>query len=223
MMIVFDLDDTLYKEKDYVESGVKAVAKAVASSGNISEDQALRLITGASTVSAGFDALCSYLGENCPGIPYILGIYRNHKPTLRLPEESRTFLEELIGRGITLGLITDGRATTQYNKIEALGLSAFIRPDNIIVSGEQGFDKHSPEPFRRIMEMNPDEDTYIYIGDNPEKDFLWPNRLGWKTVMLRDTDNVNIHTQNISQTPGYSIEQEAQISVNTLSEILKQI
>ena len=36
---------------------------------------------------------------------------------------------------------------------------------------------------------------YIYVGDNPEKDFLAPNSMGWMTIGLAD-DGRNMHPQN---------------------------
>ena len=41
------------------------------------------------------------------------------------------------------------------------------------------------------------ECQYYYIGDNVKKDFITPNKLGWKTIGMRDVDSVNIHSQKI--------------------------
>ena len=48
-----------------------------------------------------------------------------------------------------------------------------------------------------MMERNPAEHRFVYVGDNPAKDFRWPNALGWLTVQLDDPDGVNIHSQAI--------------------------
>ena len=99
------------------------------------------------------------------------------------------------GRGDVVGLITDGRSVTQRRKIEALALGRWISDENIFISEERGYDKRRPEPFRSFMERYPTAEEYVYIGDNPMKDFEVANRLGWTTVMLRDTSGINIHPQ----------------------------
>ena len=38
---------------------------------------------------------------------------------------------------------------------------------------------------------------YIYFGDNPKKDFLGPNQLGWETIGLLDR-GFNVHEQSLS-------------------------
>ena len=96
-----------------------------------------------------------------------------------------------------MGMITDGRIQTQRLKIHALGLDKYIPEQNILISEATGADKHFSLPFDIMMRRNPGESRFVYVGDNPEKDFLWPNRLGWLTVMLLDTDGRNIHPQRI--------------------------
>ena len=120
------------------------------------------------------------------GLPIdeLLAIYRTHEPDIRLPWQSLYTLAVLKNRGYTLGLITDGRSLTQRNKIHALGLERFISPELIFISEEVGSDKLSGVAFRRIMEICGAEEGYIYIGDNPQKDFVIPNHLGWQTVCL---------------------------------------
>ena len=38
---------------------------------------------------------------------------------------------------------------------------------------------------------------FTYVGDNPDKDFIAPNILGWKTICLKDYGR-NIHKQDFS-------------------------
>ena len=41
---------------------------------------------------------------------------------------------------------------------------------------------------------------YCYVGDNPKKDFIAPNALGWTTIMLK-ADERNIHEQVLEPDP----------------------
>ena len=84
---------------------------------------------------------------------------------------------------------------------------------DILISEETGFEKPSDEPFRHFMERYPSR-TYYYIGDNPAKDFVSPNRLSWTTVCLLD-DGRNIHPQDFS----LSQQMLPQHRISQLSEI----
>jgi putative hydrolase of the HAD superfamily len=200
-MIVFDLDDTLYKEADYVESGFKAVALALGKTGLIDYGSANQILASTADNANRFEQLLIAIkahnqAENAKSIdiPWMLNIYRTHKPSISLPEESKELLSRLKARGIRIGLITDGRSIGQRAKIEALGLMDYCDNQNIIISEEIGYEKYSPEGYQLIMQLNPDEKRFVYIGDNPKKDFYWANRLGWTTIMLLDNGR-NIHHQ----------------------------
>ncbi len=191
-VVVFDLDDTLYKEQDYLRSAYREIAARIESQYGLEGiyDQMLKWWQEGENV---FQRLVSY----CPQFTVndLLAIYRSHVPAIRLDEETKCLLDRLHSYAV-LGLITDGRSLTQRHKIDALGLSAYMDENDILISGETGFEKPSDESFRHFMERYPSR-TYYYIGDNPAKDFIAPNRFGWTTVCLLD-DGRNIHPQDFS-------------------------
>ncbi|MDE5988443.1 MAG: HAD family hydrolase [Duncaniella sp.] len=168
MVIVFDLDDTLFPEMEFVRSAYRAIARRY----------------GAGLLPAMMSAASPREAFDSTGLPVedLLGLYRTHVPDIRLPWMSLYVLSCLSRAGHVLGLVTDGRSVTQRHKIEALGLSRFMRPDLIMVSEEIGSGKLSGDAFRIIMGRTVGEGPYVYIGDNPEKDFVAPNALGWLTV-----------------------------------------
>lgn len=219
-MVVFDLDDTLYKETDYVASGIRAIAKEVDNNGLISEQEALDIINSAPDTATGFDLLEARIlianvrsGFN---IDKIVAIYRTHTPDIRLSEDTLSALTYLKTAQIKIGIITDGRSLAQRAKIKALGLNRFVADSNIIISGEIGSDKHTAVPFQMIADANPEETKFIYVGDNPEKDFFWPNNMGWQTIMLRDINGLNIHQQNPDD---FSDDHRAKFEISSLSEL----
>ncbi|MBD5258796.1 MAG: HAD family hydrolase [Barnesiella sp.] len=215
LLVAFDLDDTLYKECDFVMSGYRAVARTVAQeSGVFDYDEMVDVMVNA-PVNA-FDSLQEYITNRAEqyaiickiGIPEMVSIYRTHFPDIKA-EESLAVLNDLQACGFRLAIITDGRKVTQSNKIQALGLDAIVSAANISISEAIGAEKFLPLPFERMMRLNPDIERFIYIGDNPMKDFVWPNRLGWTTIQLND-DGRNIHSQDIKlpsndYTPHYRI------------------
>ena len=219
-MVVTDLDDTLYKESDYVKSGIRTMAAQLERFGVMPSATAIRIIQTAESTAKGFDILADEI-KRLHGAPtftvrWMVDTYRFHRPDIRLSSDVRRTLTELCRRGVSVGLITDGRSATQRAKISALGLNEFVDPENIIISGETGFDKTSEVPFREMARRNPGEKAFLYIGDNPVKDFRWPNAMGWTTVMLCDRDGANIHSQKISVPPEF----KARYEIDRFSELL---
>ena len=197
--VAFDLDDTLFKERHYVETGRRAVAREMAVLSGVPSDELMKVMTEADDA---FDALYERLSTTLAagaGIDTYLEIYRAHMPVLTLSDDTREGLEALKQAGVTLGIITDGRHTTQWNKIRALGLDHIVDNRYILVSGDLGYDKQTPEPFEELA-RRVGADRYIYVGDNLTKDFHYPRKMGWTAVMLRDNGE-NIHRQNIEATP----------------------
>jgi len=192
--VAFDLDDTLYPERDFVRSGFAAVG-----------DWLHRRRGG-----AGFaDAAWSLFEEGCRGdvfdraLPKIgiapeaslLGamvrVYREHKPSgLRLFPDAAQALRELKSV-YALGLITDGFATTQRNKIEALGLEKDFSA--LICSDQWGRDywKPDPRPYLELMaRFSLAGDECAYVGDNPAKDFAGAKALGWRVLQVKRPDGL---------------------------------
>ena len=187
-VIVFDLDDTLYKEVSFVESGFNAVARYV---GNLSHADEMM-----SSWRRGKNAFEQLLSNHSltSSVEELLTIYRTHVPTIELETSVVATLEALVENGEILGIITDGRYITQRNKIKALGLSRWIADDNIIISEEFGSAKPDIRNYRFFMSKYPGK-TYTCIGDNVAKDFVAPKSLGWQTICLKDNGQ-NIHVQD---------------------------
>lgn len=224
-MIIFDLDDTLYKEQQYVDSGICAVAYEAESLGVLPKSDAYLLIKNSPNVASGFDrlALIASGAKISYDVNRMLDIYRYHMPNISLSEETHNLLNTLLRRRVKLGIITDGRSATQRAKINALGLNKYVAPENILISAEIGNDKTKSTSFQLIMTRNPSETTFVYIGDNPQKDFYWPNKLGWQTIMLLDSLNVNIHTQQLTEAAFCDTNYLPQKTISSLREILNFI
>jgi putative hydrolase of the HAD superfamily len=88
-----------------------------------------------------------------------------------------------------LAVVSDGFWETQQKKAAALGLDRWI--NTIVFSDQWGREawKPSERPFREVMTRLPgDRAGYVYVADNPYKDFIAPRQLGWRTVRLRRRD-----------------------------------
>lgn len=191
-IFVFDLDDTLYSERDFENSGIQFVYDNL----NIKHISLETILNNRNNwIELIIDGV-----ENPITKQTVLNIYRNHFPTIQLYNDSKVFLEKLLMQGNEMFLITDGRSITQRNKLRALGVESYFK--NIIISEEVNSEKPSEFNFRMVMENDNQAENYIYIADNPNKDFITPNKLGWTSICLLDRGQ-NVHKQNFNISSEY--------------------
>jgi putative hydrolase of the HAD superfamily len=180
--VVFDMDDTLYLERDYVRTGFQAVAAS------LENEQAFDFLWGhflKGTRGNTFDLLASELGPSID-VSSLVETYRSHRPVIDLLPEYRPLVAELQELGLPVGLITDGHATPQRNKAEALGLPGLLK--DLVLTGEWGAEYSKPHhrAYRHYADLwGIAPESLVYIGDNPKKDFVAPNELGWRSIRLR--------------------------------------
>jgi len=185
-LVVFDLDDTLYLEADFVRSGFAAVEAALRIDGLAATAWALH--EDGLRATALTEALRRHGREaTAVGVGRAVEIYRTHRPSIDLAPDAAATLTTLAEHsGVVLALLTDGYAATQRNKIQALGLGRWIQ--RIVVTDELGPDraywKPHPEAFRRLQGERRSA-ACVYVADNPRKDFDAPVQLRWRTVRLR--------------------------------------
>lgn len=209
-VIVFDLDDTLAPERDFVRSGLRAVRQLLATElGEPHADVAFRSMTDALEHGRNHYSALERLADEwmargeisrLPDMKRVVDCCRNTPPDMgyRLDRRMEGVLMRLAGGGDMVGVITDGRSLTQRNKIEALALRRWMADDDIMISEETGHDKRSPHAFSHFMERYPRAEEYVYVGDNPAKDFETPNSLGWTTVMIKSASpRDNVHAQSL--------------------------
>lgn len=187
-IIVFDLDDTLIKEIDFLKSAFLGIASSLEEE---SESLYKKMLNWYYNKENVFQNLVNVYPGLC--LDSINQMYRTHQPNLEQYSYVKVFLNKLKVLGYNLGLITDGFSITQRNKIKALGIEDLF--DLIIISEEFGSEKPSLENYTAFHKFN--SDAYFYVGDNLKKDFFTPNKLGWTTICLLD-DGYNIHSQDFS-------------------------
>lgn len=185
--IVFDLDDTLYKEMDFLRSAYMEIAKSI-------DQEDWRSVFGFMFSlyrkrENVFAILSKKYNLNSQDL---INLYRTHKPILTLANGARELLHSLKSKKANLAILTDGRSLTQRHKIEALGLGQFV--DQYFISEELGTEKPHENNYRMIEEHFGSRD-YFYIADNLKKDFITPKARKWKTIGLID-NGLNIHTDH---------------------------
>lgn len=182
--VIFDLDDTLYGEKQYVRSGYKAVAEFL---GNAS--YADRMWHFFEEKKPAIDALLDEIGQ-VDKKQECLKVYREHIPEITLYDGVQELISELKDNGIKIGIITDGRPEGQHNKLKVLGLDKLI--DDIIITDELGgvqFRKPCDIAFRIMQHRwKMSFEQIVYIGDNENKDFQAERQLNMRMIYY---NNIN--------------------------------
>jgi len=186
--VIFDLDDTLISERDYAFSGFAAVAEAHASRlGSAGETApAMRALFDSEHRTRVFDALLEQRGieHDKALIQSLITTYRRHIPDIDLYPDADAALNRFRPH-YRLGVLTDGLMITQALKLKALRLRD--RVDKIIITSELGTDYGKPHPkaFEWMAQsLGVNHAGCVYVADNPVKDFVAPNRLGWLTIKV---------------------------------------
>lgn len=187
--VIFDLDDTLYPEKDYVRSGYHAASAFLPEIENAEEALWQAFLNG----KPAFDTVLQNAGLYSPDRKEkCLKAYREHIPQIRLYPEMKELLLALRTKGIRTGVLTDGRPEGQKNKIRALGLKELV--DEILITDELGgprFRKPNDIGFRILKyRLGTAFERMVYVGDNPRKDFQAPGMLGMSYIYFRNPEGL---------------------------------
>lgn len=183
--VVFDLDDTLYSEKEYIRSGYQAVARRLPEI----DDAEAKLWKAFEDNKAAFDEVLKDEGIYTEELKNkCLGWYRCHQPDIHLYDGVKEMLLQLKSNGIKTGIITDGRPEGQRAKINVLGLEKLV--DVIIITDELGgiqYRKPCEKVFLLMKEyLDVEFGEMCYVGDNRKKDFVAGEKLGMRTVWVRN-------------------------------------
>jgi putative hydrolase of the HAD superfamily len=186
--VVFDIDDTLYLERDYVRSGIQAVDKWLLSTRGIVgfADRAWsafgRGIRG-TIFNEAFVAL--HIEPNPWLLEEAVDVYRNHAPDIVLLADAVTALDE-ISSSRKLAIVTDGPSASQRAKIRALRLDRWAAPIVIASEGGDGWRKPARPAFQVVERYHSVRGpACAYVADNPANDFEAPSALGWRTLRIR--------------------------------------
>lgn len=217
--LLFDLDDTLYEEKQFVNSGFNKVAEFVENKFKIDKDFFYKILIDifnegkrGNIFNIALERVNIILDEDI--IRSIVKIYREHNPNIELDKNIRSLLIKL-RRIYSLGIITDGYFKVQKKKVQALKLEELF--DSIIYTDEYGKEYWKPNVYGYKLALKELDDILleetVYIGDNPHKDFIGAKEIGITTVRIlyrnREYGNVRLNK-----------EYEADYEIRELQEII---
>ena len=216
--LLFDLDDTLYEEKQFVNSGFNKVAEFVENKFKIDKVFFYKILIDifnegkrGNIFNIALERINIIYDKNI--ICSMVKIYREHKPEIELDKNIRSLLIKLI-RIYSLGIITDGYFNVQKKKVQALKLEELF--DSIIYTDEYGKEYWKPNVYGyklALEEFKVLPEEVVYIGDNPHKDFIGAKKIGITTVrvLYQDREYSNVRLDK---------DHEADYEIKKLNEIM---
>ena len=188
-LVVLDIDDTLYLERDYVRSGFQAVGAWARTELGVDDlgERAWAAFEAGVRRTIFDDALAAAGVEPTPDlVPRLVEVYRAHTPAIEMLPDARAWLDALAPGDVAVAVVTDGPLASQQAKAEALALTRWA---DLVVFTESlgpGHGKPHPAAFEHLeRELGLRGEQCAYVADNPGKDFVAPRSLGWRTVRVR--------------------------------------
>jgi len=185
--VIFDMDDTLYPERDFVLSGFTVVATWAERVLGIPADEGYGLLARLFAEGVRGDTFNRWLAawhvaQPERFLPEMVAVYREHEPQIRPFPEIPSLLQQLRAT-CRLGLVSDGYLDVQRRKLRALGLAGCF--EAIVFSDEWGRAHWKPDPKPYVVVLKklgilPEQ--AVYVADNPKKDFLGARRIGMATI-----------------------------------------
>lgn len=187
MVIVFDLDDTLYLEIEYAKSGFAAVSKYLNKKYKLNSKKVyskmLSILNEKGRGEIFDDTLKFYNIYTKKEVSKCTRVYHLHKPEIKLSRTADSCLNRL--KKYPIYIVTDGNKIVQANKIAALGLSK--RVDHFYITYRYGKKHSKPSTYCFELIAKREKCSFseiTYIGDNPFKDFVNIKKKGFKTIRV---------------------------------------
>jgi putative hydrolase of the HAD superfamily len=218
--VIFDLDNVLYDEIDYVHAAFRSIAAFISGKSSFSEDEIFAKLVcdfkkKGSMYPRLFNDALTDIGLDQEMLPEILRLYGSVDVDLKLFPESENILLTLRQNGLKLALVTNGNVEFQQNKIRLLGIEKFF--DVIVYAREtpEAADKPNPASYKMAIErLGVSCEETLCVGDNPYTDFWGANKMGMRTVRLLFGEFKDVRLSN---------EYEAEIALSSFEQLLRSI
>lgn len=213
MVLVFDLDDTLYSEIKFVKSGFKEVALWLNKNFDLDKNEVynnlLQILDEKGRGEIFNDVLKKYDLFSKQLLKQCIQIYRLHKPDIKLCPEALSCLKRFYY--FPKYVVTDGHKIVQENKVKALQLNLYVK--HVYITYRHGIKNSKPSPYCFELIAKKEDQPFhniIYIADNPVKDFIGIKSLGFGTVRILQGNYKDVKMD---------IEHEAQVNIASLNEL----
>ena len=185
--LILDLDDTLYSREHFVLSGFAAAARHVAQHNDVSvEDAFTTLVDAYEGQQRGreFQVLCRQYRLPAALVPQLVGIFRDHRPSLSLRPAVVETIHSLRASGWRIAILTNGLPRVQAAKVEALDLARLV--DRVLYAEHYApAGKPAPAAFQAALtQLHLPAASCICVGDDVMCDVRGGRGAGMRTVRV---------------------------------------
>ena len=228
MILIFDLDDTLYDRAEpfrkaleaaaglHIEGDVRAWYGIYSRhSQEMFEANARGEITLEESHVLRIRHAAAELGIHMTAEQEVAyqRYYEKAQKDIVMSDTMKELLDFCCNAGVLMGILTNGPVKNQNRKVQTLGLEKWIPKDRLFISEGIGFTKPDVEAFHYVekaLQASPEE--LCMIGDSYSSDIAGAIQAGWKTIWL-----------NKNQTEIRNERKKADLTVNTEEQLLKRI
>ena len=231
-VVLFDLDNTLYKYAPAHEKALKKVYQCIKKEIKISLKEFLRLYKiskkeihrGLAGTASSHNRVLYFQRliektHNTIEPDVILNLYdlywNTFLNTMKLGKGVLKTLKRMKLEGIKTAIISDLTTQIQLRKMSKLGITPYI--DVLVTSEEAGSEKPNKIMFLLALnKLNALPSDAVMVGDNPINDIEGGNSVGLDTILITDKKSTKCKFNEDYQKPNYSITQ-----ISEVWEILK--
>jgi putative hydrolase of the HAD superfamily len=186
MALLVDLDDTLYEERLWFDSGLAAVAdwlEARFGAGDASWPEVVAQEWANGGRHGVLDRIASRThGDAAVVVRALLHVHRTARRQLEPFPDVPRFLARSREAGLDIAVVTDGSAAVQERKWQALGLEAAT----LVCTGDIDSCKPDPMVFRAAAcRLGLETSECLVVGDDPTRDVAGARAAGMRSIELR--------------------------------------
>jgi len=187
--VLFDLDDTLFEQRDWLEGAWAAVAAAATPFGLEPRAfcRALREVCDEGSHRGEIiDRALARSGRTDVAVAPLLAAFRAHAPERLDPYPGVADALDSLRSHVAVALVTDGDPAIQRAKLRALGLES--RFDIVVFGDELGREHRKPSPaglLAALLALGVEPGAAVYVGDRPDTDVAAAAAAGMRAIRVR--------------------------------------
>jgi len=193
--VLFDLDDTLFPQADYLAGAWRAVSVRGIEWGIPHEAFARELKSIAAEGSDRgriIDRALARVGRSDVASAPFVDVFHAYEPDMLEPYPGVAEGLVALGERFQLGLVTDGHPAGQRAKLHALGLDRVF--DVEVYSDELGREHRKPDPLpflTALEQLGVDARDAMFVGDRPGKDLSGARAVGMQAIRVRTGEHAS--------------------------------
>lgn len=217
--VIFSVDDVLYDASFQMSTARLNAIKAMIEAGLPTDIEAAYRVLQSVVRDCGpdynkhFDRLLERLGLKWNPRVIAAGVaaYRETSSAyLKLYSDTFPTLLKLRETGYKIGIVSEGRAVKQWQKLIQLGIQHMF--DCVVTSEETGSDVLKPETIRSVLKaLAVHHDQTIFVGNNLETEIRCANKAKVISVRIRKGENRTSEPKSAETRPKYEISEISEI------------